>query len=315
MRDSTIEDRGRQEANHLFSSAGAAVQGLRLRIEKRVAVSLEDLYAAFQEARRKFEDRKYREAYDRYDQVYSQFGERIGQWERKADGVFQAIRDSHKPGKLEQLKTEIADVKTQSQSAFRLLSRLRGALEPLSKLEDPIEGKPSVPQPPKRSRPVRRSRVVDESLLEFPDDEGMPSKPAAEAVLPDQASLSSLPPLPSGFLDAFKAADPKRRPAIIKQYFDVEGEPRMEMLQTAERRMTITFDPPLETGRFWFLLDAARIIRVDEVGKVLEIYDPEKDREEAMSLKDFVRHVQSGAWPLRPKSMEIMRGRLTDRNT
>jgi hypothetical protein len=86
----------------------------------------------------------------------------------------------------------------------------------------------------------------------------------------------------------------------------------MEIAQTAERRMTVRFDPALETGRFHFLLDAARIIRIDGVGKVLDIYDPEQDQRQAMPLKDFVRHVQGGAWLLRPKSDESMRGRLTD---
>ena len=76
--------------------------------------------------------------------------------------------------------------------------------------------------------------------------------------------------------------------------------------------MTVTFDPALETGRFCFLLDPGRIIRIDGVGKVLDIYDPEEGQKQAMPLKDFVKHVQSGAWLLRPKSGEITRGRLAD---
>ena len=172
MQDREIENRARQEAKHLFSSAGAAMQGLRLRIDKEVVVVLEDLYAAFQEARRKCEDRKYREAYGRYDQVYSEFGMRIGQWERKAEGHCQAVKSRHKPGMLEQLKIEIADVKRQAQSAYRLMSKLRSALEPLSKLEDLIELQPSNSPGPQRTKPVRRARAVDESLLEFPEEEG-----------------------------------------------------------------------------------------------------------------------------------------------
>jgi len=309
MWDSEFENRAKPEANNLFSAAGAAIQGLRLRIENRVVVPLDDLYAAFQEARRKFEDRKYREAYDKYDQVYGQFGERIGQWERKADGCLKAIKSSHKPGKLEQLKTEMADVKTQSQSASRLLSRLRTALEPLSKLEDVIENKPAISRAPEKRKTVRRARVVDESLLEFPEDEGMPSKSGAEVVPPPQPVRHSLTPVPPGFLEAFRAADPGHRPAIVQQHFDLECQPRMEVVQTAERRMTVTFDPPLETGRFYFLPDTGRIIRIDEVGKVLDVYDPEQDLRQAMPLKDFVRCVQGGAWLLRPKSAPGRAGR------
>jgi hypothetical protein len=76
----------------------------------------------------------------------------------------------------------------------------------------------------------------------------------------------------------------------------------MEIAQTAQRRMTVTFDPPLEAGRFCFLLDTGRIIRIDGVGKVLDVYDPEQDQRQAMLLKDLVGHVDAGAWLLRPKS-------------
>jgi hypothetical protein len=170
MQGSEIDNRARREANYLFNAAGAAIQGMRLRIEKTVVVPLEDIYAAFQEARRKCEDRKYREAYDKYDQVHSQFGAKVGQWERKAEGHLQAVKNSHKPAKLEQLKTEMADVKTQSQAALRLLSRLRSALEPLSRLDDATEIKPAVSPAPQKRKTIRRGRVVDESLLEFPED-------------------------------------------------------------------------------------------------------------------------------------------------
>jgi len=312
MPDSDIEIRGRQEANHLFSSAGAAVQGLRLRIEKRVVVPLDDLFAALQESRRKLEDRKYREAYDRYDQFYGQFGERIGQWERKAEGQLQAIKDSHKPGKLEQLKTEIADVRAQSQSALRLLSRLRSALEPLSKLPDASEGEPTVVRTSEKSKPIRRARVVDESLLDFPEDEGMPLGPAAEVVSPPQAASESLASAAPGFLEAFKAADSGGRLAVVRQFFDVECEPQMEMVQTAERRMTVTFSPPLEVGRYYFLLGAGRILRIDGVGKALAVYDPERNQPESMPLKDLVRHAQGGVWLLRLQVGEITGGRPSD---
>jgi len=301
MSGSETEHRAKQEANHLFSSAGAAIQGLRLRIENRVVVSLEDLYAGFQEARRKLEDGKYREAYDKYDLVYNQFGDRIGQWERKADARVQAVKNSHKPGKLEQLKTEIADVKKQSQGASRLLSRLRSALEPLSKLEDAAEVKPADPQTPAKTKTVRRARVVDESLLDFPDDEELPAKPVVEAVRPPQPAEPSSASVPWEFLEAFRAAGPGRRLAIVEQFFDLEREARMEMVQTAEKRMTVRFDPALKTGRFYLLRDGARVLRIDGLGNVLNLYDPEQDQQLTMPLKEFVGHARGGVWILRPK--------------
>ena len=96
---------------------------------------------------------------------------RIGRWEKAAEARLEAFKKAHKPGKLERLKIEIADVKRQSHGAFRLLSRLRGALEPMSAVEDVVESKPAAPEAPEKTSTVRRTFVGDESWLEFPDDE------------------------------------------------------------------------------------------------------------------------------------------------
>jgi hypothetical protein len=127
------ESLARREANQLFSSGGASLQGLRLRIENTVAVALEDLAAAFQESRRMSEDLRDSEACDIYERVHSQFSEKIGQWERLAQRHLEEVKKSHKPGMLEKVKAEIADVRKQYQVAVRLLSRLRGTLQSLSK--------------------------------------------------------------------------------------------------------------------------------------------------------------------------------------
>ncbi|MGO8745116.1 MAG: hypothetical protein ACLQNE_03925 [Thermoguttaceae bacterium] len=138
MGDSEIEKWAGLGATGLFASAGAALQGMRLRIDKQVVVSVDDLYALLHEARRLFEERRFREASARFDHVYRDFGRRIGQWEKAAEARLEALRQSHKPGKLQQLKIEIADVKRQSQGAFRLLSTLRGALD-VMRAEDRAE--------------------------------------------------------------------------------------------------------------------------------------------------------------------------------
>jgi hypothetical protein len=170
MGDSEIENRGMLDAKLFFSSAGAAMQGMRLRIEYEVVVSVEDLLAPLQEARRFFEERKFRQAYAKCDHVYREFRERVRQWEKAAEARLEAIKKAHKPGKLERLKIEIADVKRQSHGAFRLVSALRGALELASRFEDAAEVKPAATRAAERTGTVRRALVVDESLLEFPDD-------------------------------------------------------------------------------------------------------------------------------------------------
>jgi hypothetical protein len=129
MGDSEIENWGRLGAKDLFGPAGAAILGMRLRIENQVVVSVEDLHAPLQEARRLFENRKFRQAYAKSDHVYRELGMRIGRWEKAAEARLEAIKQSHKPGKLQQLRIEIADVRRQSHGAFRLLARLRGTLD------------------------------------------------------------------------------------------------------------------------------------------------------------------------------------------
>jgi hypothetical protein len=138
-------------------------------------------------------------------------------------------------------------------------------------------------------------------LLDFPEDDELPAKPAAEAVRPPQTTEPSSAPVPRGFLEAFRAAELGGRLAIVEQFFDLESEVRMEMVQTAEKRMTVRFDPALETGRFYFLRDGARVLRIDGLGKVLDVYDPEQDQQQTMPLKEFVGHARGGAWILRPK--------------
>lgn len=129
MGDSEIGDWARLDAKQLFSSAGAAFQGMRLRIEKEDVVFVEDLHTLFREAGPLFQDRRFREAYTKCDHVCRELEKRINRWERAAETRLRAIKNRNKPEKLEQLRTEIANVKRQSQGAFRLLSRLRDALQ------------------------------------------------------------------------------------------------------------------------------------------------------------------------------------------
>jgi len=129
MGDSEFEDWARLDAKQLFGSAGAAILGMRLRIEREVVVSVEDLHAPLQEARRLVENRKFRAAFAKCDRVHRELGMRIRRWEAVAEARLEAMKQSRKPAKIQQLKMEIADVRRQSHGVFRLLSRLRDSLE------------------------------------------------------------------------------------------------------------------------------------------------------------------------------------------
>ncbi len=129
MVDSEIENEAWLGANDLFGPAGAAIQGMRLRIENQVVLSVDGLLAPLQEARRLFEQRKFRQASTRADQVHRDLETRIEQWQRAAEARLEALRRSRNLAKIQQLKIEMADVKRQSRGAYHLMSTLRSALE------------------------------------------------------------------------------------------------------------------------------------------------------------------------------------------
>ncbi len=129
MGDSEIENWAGLGAKDLFGPAGAAIQGMRLRIENQVVVSVDGLLTPLQEAGRLFEERKFRQASARADQVHRELETRIQQWAKAAEARLEALRQSRNLAKVQQLKIEMADVKRQSRGAYRLLSTLRGALD------------------------------------------------------------------------------------------------------------------------------------------------------------------------------------------
>ena len=113
----------------LFASARAAVQGMRLRLEGKIFVSVEDLLAPLLGARQRFEERDFRVAYDKCDFVHREFGTRVARWKRAAEARLQAMKQGQQLGKIQQLKQEMADVQRQSLGADSLLSKLRDALD------------------------------------------------------------------------------------------------------------------------------------------------------------------------------------------
>jgi hypothetical protein len=129
MGDSRTENGVGLGAQDLFGPVGAAIQGMRLRIENQVAVSADGLLSPLQEARRLFEERKFRLASARAEYVHMELERKIEQWASKAEARLEALRRSRSLGKLQQLKIEMADVKRQSRGAYHLMSTLRAALD------------------------------------------------------------------------------------------------------------------------------------------------------------------------------------------
>jgi len=117
----------------LFIVAIAAIQGVRLRIEKNVVEHVEGLQTQLNEARRLAEEKRFTEAFDKCNRVHLELKEKVKKWERKAMNRLGEMRERRQMGKLEQLKNEMADVQKQSQGASVPLMRLRSALEILAR--------------------------------------------------------------------------------------------------------------------------------------------------------------------------------------
>ena len=107
--------------------------------------------------------------------------------------------------------------------------------------------------------------------------------------------------LPSGFLAPFKAAGIAERPAIVKKHFDIDAVVRVSVVRGANTGYEIRFDPMPPINRLYFLLKAAQLIRLQQLGDEVLMQDMETGRKSETKLVEFVKQVRNGAWLLKPR--------------
>lgn len=139
------------EALELFKAAGAVLGGVRLRLEQQIAVQIAEVTSQFQEARRKFNDRKYKEASDKLSQVVGDFNGKVSQWQRKAKSLLKKYEMN--PRKVQELNREVVDVEGRVTSASTILLRLKNAV--LSMPEEGEHEQSPSPSPSPERRPSR----------------------------------------------------------------------------------------------------------------------------------------------------------------
>jgi hypothetical protein len=119
---------------------------------------------------------------------------------------------------------------------------------------------------------------------------------------PAPATFKTPVALPAGFLAPFKAAMIADRPAIVREYFDIDTVLKVSVSRGARAGYDIRFDPLPPLDRLFFLTLTAQVVRLQQFSDVALVQDVETGQKSAMTLVEFVKQVQSGAWLLTPRS-------------
>jgi len=270
---------GAQVDAALFSRVEQVIQRARLTQDERIAVETGSVASEVHVARKEFEMGHLDQAIRAVMRVSASFDQRVSQWENLARSKEQNKRNMSML-QIRKMTSEHSGVRTRVELVRAQLRRLRTGLDQL----EMITSSQAVGSEEPESGPPLTERSQDRT----PKTTHGPS---------------SLPP---GFLEALEAAhDPEGRLEAVRQYFELEAKLEVE-IRKERGKDRVSFAPfsvpPI--NRFYLLLDTAQIIRTRRarVGEVIHVHYPESGRNDRMSLKDFVQHVQNGVWLLQPKS-------------
>jgi hypothetical protein len=247
-----------------FTRTQGLMKSLRLMINNQLVVSVEDIASGVGEAGRKFKMGDVEEANQDVTRLYSAFGQKTNQWESQARNLEQ------------QMKTQAAkDPKSISINKFNQMKSEQTAV---------------------RTR-IRTAEVQFRRLHQGLDQAFTNLQRQAARVTPERQ-----PDLPSDFLVLFKAAMTADRPAIVKQFFDVEAVVNVTVSRGAQAGYDIRFDPLPPLDRLYFLTKSGEIVRLQQLRDIVLVQDLESGEKSQMKLVEFVKHVQSGAWLLKTRS-------------
>jgi len=246
-----------------FTRTQGLMKSLRLMLNNQIVVQVEEVASGVSEAGRKFKMGDLEQANQDVARSYSSFSQKINQWESQARNLEQQMR-------------------------------MKAAKNPKSISIDTMNRMKSE-QTGVRTR-IRTAEVQFRRLHQGLDQ--------AFTILQRQLAVTSEAPttLASGFLAHFKAAMVADRPEIVKEWFDIESVLTVNVSRDTNAGYKIKFDlkPPL--NRLYFLTTTAQVIRLQQLNQVVLFENLETGQSSEMKLKEFVKHVQSGAWLLKPRS-------------
>jgi hypothetical protein len=247
-----------------FTRTQGLMKSLRLMLNNQIVVQLEDISSGVSEAGRKFKMGDLEQANQDVARLYSAFGQRTNQWENQARNLEHNMKMQAAKNPKSISIDKMNQMKSE-QSAVR--TRIRTAEVQFRRLHQGLD-------------------------QAFTNLQRQPLPTTSEVPLA----------LPSGFLLPFKAAMPADRPAIVKEHFDIDTLLKVSVSRGTKAGYDIKFEPLPPLNHLYFLTDTTQVVRLQQLGNVVLIQDVETGQKSDWKLVEFVKHVQSGAWLLKPRS-------------
>jgi len=249
-----------------FTRTQGLMKSLRLMLNSQIVVQVEDLASGISDAGRKFKMGDLEQANQDVARLYSNFGQKTNQWESQARNLEQQMKMQAAKNPKSISIDKMNQMKSE-QSAVR--TRIRTAEVHFRRL----------------------SQGLDQAFTSLQRQ-------------PPPATPETPIPLPSGFLVLFKAAMNADRPAIVKEYLDIDAVLMVTVSRGTKAGYDIKFDPLPPLNRLYFLTQTAQLIRLQQLSSVVLIQDVETGQKSELKLVEFVKQVQSGVWLLKPRSFE-----------
>lgn len=251
-----------------FTRTVGLMKSLRLMLNNQMVVNVEDLASSVNDAGRKFKLGEIEAANIDVARSYAAFSQRTNQWESQARNLEQQMKmQAAKNPKaisidaMNRMKSEQVAVRTRIRTAEVHFRRLSQAMD---------LAYTSLQQQPK--------------VVEKPTPAGLP----AEFFASFQAAAAS------------ERADSERAD-IIKQHFEIEAVLKAEVSRGAKGGYDIRFEPLPPLDRLYFLTKPAQLVKLLKLGTTVAIHDLETAQEAETKLVEFVKHIQSGVWLLKPR--------------
>lgn len=256
-----------------FTRTVGLMKSLRLMLNNQMVVNVEDLASSVNDAGRKFKLGEIEAANIDVARSYAAFSQRTNQWESQARNLEQQMKmQAAKNPKaisidaMNRMKSEQVAVRTRIRTAEVHFRRLSQAMD---------LAYTNLQQQPK--------------VLEKPTPPGLP----ADFFASFQAATAS------------ERADSERadseRADIVKQHFEIEAVLKAEVSRGVKGGYDIRFEPLPPLDRLYFLTKPAQLVKLLKLGTTVAIHDLETAQEADMKLVEFVKHIQSGVWLLKPR--------------
>ena len=245
-----------------FTRTQGLMKSLRLLLNNQPVVQVEDIASGVSDAGRKFKLGELEQANQDLARLYAAFGQRTNQWENQARNLEQ------------QMKMQAA--KNPKSISIDAMNRMKAE------------------QTAVRTR-IRTAEVLFRRLqqgldLAFTNSQRRP------------AAINTEPPvdLPPKFLVAFENASTSQRSEIVKTFFEIESKLTVYVTKNMTSGYDIRFDPVPPLNRLYFLAQTAQVIRLEKLSDPVVLQDVKGATQIDMKLVEFVKHVQSGVWLLKP---------------